>query len=119
MKRIILLFGLIFSLVAVKANAGETPTNEQKAHNQALRIHKMVTLSEDQIVKVEAAMLTKLNAIDAINNDVTKDGTAKQAAIDLVKRESDAKIKEILTPDQHTLLLRKREEAKTRNDIAH
>jgi hypothetical protein len=119
MKRIILLFGLIFSLVAVKANAGETPTNEQKAHNQALGIQKLVSLSNEQTVKVEAVLLSKIVEIETITNDVTKDAAAKQSAIDAVKKNKDSELAAIMSPEQFSMFVNKRDEIKQRKDIAH
>lgn len=118
MKRIILLFGLIFSLVAVKANAGETPTNEQKAHNQAMAMQKMLTLSEDQTVKVEAVLLKKIVGIQTISAN-GKEAAVQQNEIQGVKDTTDKELAAILTPDQFALYLHKKEEAKTRKDVAH
>lgn len=119
MKRIILLFGLIFSLVSVNAFAGETPTNEQKAHNQAIGIQKLVSLSNDQTVKVEAVLLSKIIAYDAILNDLTKDGAAKNEAIDALKKQKDQELAQIMTPEQYSMFVNKRDEIKARKDIAH
>jgi hypothetical protein len=119
MKRIILLFGLIFSLVAVKANAGETPTNEQKAHNQAIGLQKLVSLSNEQTAKVEAVLLSKIVEIEAITNDASKDAAAKQSAIEGVKKAKDSELAAIMSPEQYSLFLNKRDEIKQRKDIAH
>ncbi len=116
MKRIILLFGLIFSLVAVKANAGETPTNAQKAYSQSIGIQKMVSLTDDQRVKVEAVLLSKMVAIEAINGDLTKDGAAKLEAIEALKQTKDQELAAIMTPDQFALFTAKRAEMKTKKE---
>ena len=116
MKRIILLFGLIFSLDAVKANAGETPTNEQKAYKQSIGIQKIVSLSDEQRVKVEAVLLSKMVAIEAINGDLTKDGAAKLEAIEVLKKAKDQELAAIMTPDQFALFTAKRAEMKTKKE---
>lgn len=119
MKRIILLFGLIFSLVAVQAKAGETPTNEQKAHNQAIGIQKLVSLSAAQTAQVEAVLLSKIIELETITNDVSKDAAAKQAAIEVVKKQRDTELAAIMSPEQFSMFVNKRDEIKTRKDIAH
>jgi hypothetical protein len=118
MKRIILLFGLIFSLVAVKANAGEAPGNEQKAHRNATMMQKVLTLSDEQTVKVEAVLLKTFNEQDAIKSDPSKGTAAKQAANDALQNTKEQELKAIMTPDQFALYLQKQEERKTRS-IAH
>lgn len=114
MKRIILLFGVIFSLIAVNANAGETPTNAVKAHEHAIAIQKAVSLNPEQVAKVEAVLLNKLDAHDAIINDQTKDGAAKTEALEALKVAKDKELSEIMTPDQFKLFIAKREEVKAR-----
>jgi hypothetical protein len=117
MKRIILLFGLIFSLVAVKANAGE-PTNEQKAHTRSLAMQKALTLSEEQRVKVEAVLLTKLIEVEAVNNDVNLDKAAKHTAIETLQKQKDAELAAIMTPEQYAAFLKKREDLRTRKETS-
>ena len=115
MKRIILVFGLIFSLVSFKANAG-TPTNAEKAHNQTLKMTKVLSLSADQQTAVEALLLSKLNEVDAINADETKDGAAKEKALEQLKTERDARLAEILTPTQYSTYLHEREVRQQRHN---
>ncbi|MDQ3110241.1 MAG: hypothetical protein M3R17_10130 [Bacteroidota bacterium] len=116
MKRIILLFGLIFSLVAVKATAGETPTNEQKAHNQSLSMQKVLSLSAEQQVKVEAVLLSKYVATDAVINDVNTSGAEKLAALEVIKQNKDAELAAIMTPEQYALFVQKRDDVKARKE---
>jgi hypothetical protein len=119
MKRIILLFGLIFSLVAVKANAGGAPTNAEKARSQSMSMQKVLTLSEEQRVKVEAVLLSKYVAIDAVINDVNTDGAAKQSAIQAINAQKDAELAAIMTPDQYATFVKKREDVRVRKETSH
>jgi hypothetical protein len=119
MKRVVLLFGLIFSLVAVNANAVEAPTNAVKARTQSLSMQKVLTLSDQQREKVEAVLLSKYDAIDAVINDINTDGAAKRAALEAINVQKDAELKTIMTPDQYALFLKKREEARVRKDGGH
>ncbi|CAN5870486.1 hypothetical protein BH11BAC7_BH11BAC7_13980 [soil metagenome] len=119
MKRIILLFGIIFSLVAVNVHAGETPTNAQKAHEQAIGIQKAVSLNPEQMAKVEVVLLNKLDAYDAIINDQNTNGAAKTEAIEALKVAKDKEFSEIMSTEQYNLFIAKREEAKARKAASH
>ena len=118
MKRIVLLFGLIFSLAAVKANAGEMPTNAEKAHSQSLSMQKVLSLSEDQRAKVETVLLSKYEATDAVVNDINTDGAAKRAALENINKEKDAELAAIMTPDQYATFVKKREDARVRKEAS-
>ncbi|HET6990614.1 MAG TPA: hypothetical protein VFJ43_04785 [Bacteroidia bacterium] len=125
MKQAILILGLIFSFATVKAQVANTttteqPTNQQKAHNQALKMQKMLTLSDDQTVKVEAVLLNKIEKISAITADASKTADVQQNEINGVKDASDKELAGIMTPDQYALYLHKKQEAQAaRKENAH
>ncbi len=119
MKRIILLFAVIFSMVSVQLKAEQTPTNQEKAHSQALVIKKIVSLSDEQQVKIEAVILSKLNELDVIHADASKDAATKMAASEALKTSRDIEFSQIMTPEQYAHYLHQREEIQTRKDIAH
>ena len=117
MKRIILVFGLILSLVSFKATAAVVPTNAEKAQQQTAQMTKMLNLSADQQASVQTLLLNTLNKIDAVSADDTKDGRAKTQAIKEAKADRDAKLSQILTPDQYSTYIAKRNERKQQEGV--
>ena len=116
MKRIILLFGLIFSLVAVTANAGEAPTNQEKAKSHALQMKKALSLTEEQTIKAEAIILSKLTETEAVINDLNLDGAGKTSALEAIRVKKDAEFQAVFTPAQYQEFLAKREQSKQRKE---
>jgi Spy/CpxP family protein refolding chaperone len=102
MKRIIALFAFI--LVATFANAqtaqtAPTPAAE-RAHVQAMRFQKQLTLTEEQTTKVEAIILAKINAIDAVEADANKTEEQKEAESAQIRSDKEKEILALLTPEQ-------------------
>ena len=103
MKRIFLILGVLFTFVAVNAQQAQTtPTPQERAHNQALRLKKLVSLSDEQTTKVEAVFLSRAIAVDAIEADAAKTPEQKKADIKKVREEKDNELKAILTAEQYT-----------------
>jgi len=100
MKRLILLFGLIISFVAVNAqNATITP--QEQAHNQALKLQKYVGLSADQTTKVEQVFLDRILAIQKIQGNTSETPEQQKKDIEAVRSEKDNELSTILTADQY------------------
>ncbi len=102
MKRLILILGVLFTFVAANAQQPATRPAQERAHAQAMRIKKLVSLSDEQTVKVEAIFLARAEAVDAINADASKSPEQKKADIQKVRDEKEAEIKAVLTADQYT-----------------
>lgn len=104
MKRIVALFAFI--LVATFANAQQAQTttsaNAERAHSQAIRLQKQLGLTQDQVTKVEAVMLAKINAIDAVNADVNKSKEQKDTEIAQIRSDKEQELIAIFTPEQAT-----------------
>ncbi|HEU4716377.1 MAG TPA: hypothetical protein VFU15_01010, partial [Bacteroidia bacterium] len=106
MKRIILLFGILLSFAAVRAQSAtsaapaDAPTPQQKAHTQAMQMQKMLGLSDEQTTSVEALFLTRIQSIDQINNDATKTDQQKKEDIQKVRDQNETDVLAVLTPDQ-------------------
>jgi hypothetical protein len=114
MKRIIILLSILFSAVAVHAQTTETA--EQRAHNQALHLQKLVSTNEDQTQKAEAIFLAKILAIDAILKDSSKSKEQQQADIAQVRAEKDKELQAVLTADQYTTYKNKMDEIAARKN---
>ncbi len=126
MKQVILIIGLMFSFAVANAQVAytpttEKPTNEQKAHNQALKMQKNLTLTNDQTVKVEALALSRLDAIAVIKSDATKTAEVQQKEIQALNDSKEKELQTILTPDQFTLYLQRKaaREARAQAQGAH
>jgi|ERR1044071_2369712 hypothetical protein len=105
MKRILFLFVLLFSGAIAQAQTEQTTTPvspQEEAHSYAIRMQKMLGLTEDQVVNVEAVALAKYQAIAAVNADATKTQDQKNTEIENIKREKQKEILALLTPDQVT-----------------
>ncbi len=102
MKRLILILGVLFTFVAANAQQAATRPAQERAHAQALRLKKLVSLSDDQMVKVEAIFLARAEAIDAINADAAKSPEQKKADIQNVRDAKETELKAVLTADQYT-----------------
>ncbi|MCA6361955.1 MAG: hypothetical protein IM638_02895 [Bacteroidetes bacterium] len=106
MKRIFALLP-VFLLLVISANAQrpqttETQTPQERAHSSALRMKKVLELSDAQTTQVEAVILSRIEAIDRINADASLTPDAKETAIQKVRTDKDAELQKILTPQQYT-----------------
>ena len=121
MKQFNLIIALLFSFAGAREQGAKTipQTNEQKAHTQALKMQKILTLSEDQTVKVEVVLLKRIEKIAAISNETETSGDVKQNEIQEAKDASEKELAAIFTPEQYTIFLRKKEEAKTSQENSH
>jgi periplasmic protein CpxP/Spy len=106
MKRIFALLP-VFLLLVISAQAqrpavSETQTPQERAHGSAMRMKKVLELSDAQTTQVEAVILSRIEAIDRINADAALTPDAKETAIQKVRTDKDAELQKILTPQQFT-----------------
>jgi protein CpxP len=106
MKRIFALLP-VFLLLVISANAqrpqtSETQSPQERAHSSALRMKKVLELSDAQTTQVEAVILSRIEAIDRINADATLTPEAKETAIQKVRTDKDAELQKVLTAQQYT-----------------
>lgn len=123
MKQVILIIGLLFSFAMVNAQVAytptvEKPTNEQKAHNQAMRMQKGLALTAEQTVKAEAIQLSRIQGVAAIKNDATKAENIKQSEIQAVNDAKDKELSEIMSAEQFATFVKNRNEIKARQQQA-
>lgn len=106
MKRILAILP-IFLLLTFAANAqaragAEQQTAQERAHTAALRMKKVLELTDAQTAQVETVLLSKIEAIDKLKADQNLTPEARQAAIQEVKAAKDVELQAILTADQFT-----------------
>ena len=117
MKQIILIIGLLFSFATAKSQlantpAAEEPTQEQRAHNQTLKMAKFLALTDAQTAKIEPIILIKNVKIKNISTDASKNKEEKEKELKIIKDAFEKNLMQILTPDQYKKYLFKKEEAK-------
>lgn len=118
MKRIVTLFVILFSAVAVNAQQPTLTPSQERAHVVTVRMNKIVALSEDQFAKVEAVNQAKFSAIELINANAAKTKQEKEAEIAQVVADKDKEIQAILTPEQWTKYQQAKEDKKKRKAAA-
>lgn len=116
MKRIIALFAFILTVTFVNAQAAQSPTPiAERAHTESIRWQKQLSLTAEQTTQVEAVIVARMEAIEAIKADATKTQEQKDAAIATVRAEKEAAIMALLTPDQqaqYTAIKKQRQDRK-------
>jgi hypothetical protein len=102
MKRIFVLFAFILTASFAHAQQASqaAPTAAELAHSQALRLQKVVGLSEDQLTQAEAIFLSRNTEIEAIKADASKTQQQKDDEIALIRKSKEKEIMALLTADQ-------------------
>lgn len=124
MKRIFFFFFLLTASVAVNAQAPATTqeapkaTAEERAHSQTLRMQKILTLSTEQVAKVEQVILTRIKTIDALRADQTKTKDVKKAEVAAANATQDAELQKILTPEQYTKYVEQKKMKEERRNLS-
>lgn len=124
MKQLMIIIGLMFTFAVANAQVANTPTvekptNQQKAHNQALKMQKGFALTDEQTKKIEAIQLSRMDEIAAIKSASNLTDDVKQTRIKAVHDAKDLELSAILTPDQYAQFLAQREEIRARKQAAH
>ena len=104
MKRLFFLFAFVLSAGFAVAQSAQTAVsvNQERAHAHAIRLQKNLALTEDQVVKIEAITVAKLDAIDAVNADASKTQEQKDTEITQIRNAKEKEVLEVLTPEQVT-----------------
>ncbi|WP_158799636.1 hypothetical protein [Pedobacter sp. L105] len=104
MKRIFLT--LAIAAIAFTGSFAQTtgstkqPTAEQRAEKATAALQKKLTLSADQKSKVYAIELDKFKKAGALHNNSSESKKAKKGEHKEIKKATDAKLEQILTPVQ-------------------
>jgi len=89
-------------------------TPEQKAQKAADRLEKKLTLTPDQKTKVYDLTLSKINKTRETRGKDSKDKKSQGEAFKTIRREYNADMNEILTPEQEVKWEQLKTEAKAR-----
>lgn len=120
MKTIVLTLAIAFiGLTSTFAqNTGKQKmTPEQRAEKSTAKLEKELTLTTDQKQKIYAVELDKYKQTEAWHKQSSADRKAKKDQYIASKTETDAKIDQVLTPDQKKKLevLRTAKKARAQN----
>lgn len=118
MKRILLIFGLILSFAAANAQAQAEPTQqEQRAHTQAMKMQKMLTLTPEQTPQVEAVILKNIKAKEAVTQNASKPAEEQQKELDALKVQKDNELATIFTSEQLATYKLKKQQMEARQNM--
>jgi len=103
MKRIVLT--LAIAIIGLTSSYAQTAgkqkmTAEQKAEKSTAKLEKTLTLTADQKQKIYAVELDKYKQSEARHKQNSADRKAKRDQHITLKKETDAKIDQVLTADQ-------------------
>jgi periplasmic protein CpxP/Spy len=124
MKRIILSALLvvfchlvIFQAAFSQANANNKNKNrtpEQKADAHLKKMTQDLSLTSEQVPKVKAIVLDKIQKMDALKTKYanTTDKKAMHQEMKKIRDQKDTELKAVLTPEQYTKHVQMREEEK-------
>jgi Spy/CpxP family protein refolding chaperone len=119
MKRLFLLFAFIITTGVAFAQQTQTATvtsNEERAHSSALRFQKVLALTPEQTTQIEGIILARIIAVDAINADVNKTPEQKETEIAQIRKDKEAEIIAVLTPEQAAKYNQMKEDRKKRKE---
>lgn len=119
MKRLFFLLAFVITTGVTYAQQTQTATvtpNEERAHSAALRYQKILALTEEQTTKVEGIILARIAAVDAVNADVNKTPEQKEADIAQIRKDKEAEIKAVFTPEQAAKYDQIKEDRKKRKE---
>ncbi|MFM2017924.1 MAG: hypothetical protein RL007_1580 [Bacteroidota bacterium] len=119
MKRIFILFAFLLTTgfaYAQQTQTAPTPSKEERAHTATLRYQKLLTLTPEQTVQVEAIVLARITAVEAVEADVNKTPEQKQTEIAQIRKDKEAEIQAVLTPEQLAKYNQVKEDRKKRQE---
>lgn len=110
MKNLLTLFLFVVTIgVAQGQNAQANPIRD-RAHQQAVRMQKVVALTPEQTTKVEEIFFQRATAVEAVNNNAALTPEQKAAEVAKIKREKETELQAVLTPEQYQKYREMREE---------
>lgn len=124
MKRIVLTLAIAFiglTATFAQSTGKQKMTPEQRAEKSTAKLEKELTLTADQKQKIYAVELDKYKQTEAWHKQTSADRKAKKDQHMASKKETDAKIDQVLTPDQKKKLedLRTAKKARIQNKKEH
>ena len=101
--------------LAAQAQEKEKRTPQERAKARTEHMTKELALSPDQQAKVEAINLKYADQVEAVRSEREAERTAKREAAKAMHDAHDAEMKAVLTADQYTKWVAKKQEAKAKH----
>jgi predicted S18 family serine protease len=108
MKKLFLLLLLCIGMTTSYAQTDQNKspmTAEQKADEAVTKLKTELALSDDQVTKVKAITVEKINKVTAAHKKIGADKSRLNSANKQIYDEWEVKLKTILTPDQYNKYL--------------
>lgn len=101
--------------VAAQAQEKDRKTPQERAKLRTEHMTKELALSPEQQAKVEAINLKYADRVEAVRAEREAERTAKRDAAEAMHAAHDAEMKAVLTADQYTKWVAKKQEAKAKH----
>ncbi len=101
--------------LAAQAQEKEKRTPQERAKARTEHMTKELALSPEQQAKVEAINLKYADQVEAVRSEREAERTAKREAAKAMHDAHDAEMKAVLTADQYTKWVAKKQEAKAKH----
>ena len=115
MKKLMIVAALASMTLAAQAQEKEKRTPQERAKARTEHMTKELALSPDQQAKVEAINLKYADQVEAVRSEREAERTAKREAAKAMHDAHDAEMKAVLTADQYTKWVAKKQEAKAKH----
>lgn len=114
MKKLMIVAVLASMTLAAQAQEKEKRTPQERAKARTEHMTKELALSPEQQAKVEAINLKYADQVEAMRSEREAERTAKREAAKAMHDAHDAEMKAVLTADQYTKWVAKKQEAKAK-----
>lgn len=101
--------------LAAQAQEKDKKTPQERAKARTEHMTKELALSPEQQAKVEAINLKYADQVEAVRSEREAERTAKREAAKAMHDAHDAEMKAVLTADQYTMWVAKKQEAKAKH----
>jgi periplasmic protein CpxP/Spy len=115
MKKLMIVAVLASMTLAAQAQEKEKRTPQECAKARTEHMTKELALSPEQQAKVEAINLKYADQVEAMRSEREAERTAKREAAKAMHDAHDAEMKAVLTADQYTKWVAKKQEAKAKH----
>ena len=115
MKNLMIIALLASMTVAAQAQEKDRKTPQERAKLRTEHMTKELELSPEQQAKVEAINLKYADRVEAVRAEREAERTAKREAAEAMHAAHDAEMKAVLTADQYTKWVAKKQEAKAKH----
>lgn len=115
MKKLMIIALLASMTVAAQAQEKDRKTPQERAKLRTEHMTKELELSPEQQAKVEAINLKYADQVEAVRAESEAERTAKREAAEAMHAAHDAEMKAVLTADQYTKWVAKKQEAKAKH----